>query len=80
MNAQLNQANTVNYGATQHAVNPFSGVATAPTLSQGNPFAAPTVSQGNPFANPSMSTEPVQPYPTDPYMHGTAEQRDFNQY
>ena len=63
----------MNYGATEHVVgNPFASTVPQPTM--------PSVSHSNPFANPNMAAEPVQPYPTDPYMHGTTEQRDFNQY
>lgn len=63
----------MNYGATEHVVgNPFAAAVPQPTM--------PSVSQSNPFANPNMAAEPVQPYPTDPYMHGTTEQRNFNQY
>lgn len=33
---------------------------------------------GNPFAFPSTITEePVQPYATDSYMHGSAEEREY---
>lgn len=70
------------YGATEHVVgNPFA--APPPQVYPTLPPAYPPpqqVSQSNPFANPSMMTEQVQPYPTDPYLHGTADQRGFNQY
>lgn len=33
---------------------------------------------GNPFAFPNTITEePVQPYATDSYMHGSAEEREY---
>lgn len=36
---------------------------------------------GNPFAFPnSIQEEPVQPYATDSYMHGTVEDRGFREY
>lgn len=65
----------MNYGATEHVTgNPFAA-APPPQLP-----AIPFANQSNPFANPSMTmaAQPVQPYPTDSYMHGTSEQRDFN--
>lgn len=54
-----------------------------------NPFNNPAAamasgpSPANPFANPNAyATQPeqVQPYPTDPYMHGNSDQRGFNNY
>jgi hypothetical protein len=79
MNAQINHQAVTSYGATEHVVgNPF---AAPPASAYPRPVAYPPpqqVSQSNPFANPSMLAEQVQPYPTDPYLHGTANQRDFN--
>lgn len=55
-----------------------------------NPFNNPAAamagpSPANPFANANMYPDPttaeqVQPYPTDPYMHGNNDQRGFNNY
>ncbi|CRL01215.1 CLUMA_CG014417, isoform A [Clunio marinus] len=73
MNMQINHTKQVSYGATEHvAGNPFNQ----------NPTIAPAYNQvvnpSNPFAFPStIQEEPVQPYATDAYMHGTAEDRSF---
>ena len=68
MNMQINHTNVASYGATEHVA--------------GNPFASnvPPPVVGNPFAQNIMPAAPVQPYPTDTYMHGTADERGFNQY
>jgi len=67
MNMQINHTNVASYGATEHVA--------------GNPFAATNVPvAGNPFAQNIMPAAPVQPYATDTYMHGTADERGFNQY
>jgi hypothetical protein len=67
MNMQINHTNVASYGATEHVA--------------GNPFAATSVPvAGNPFAQNIMPAAPVQPYATDSYMHGTADERGFNQY
>lgn len=68
MNMQINHQNVTSYGATEHVT--------------GNPFATANTGTvaGNPFAS-TMLAEPVQPYPTDSYMHGNANDRDLtNQY
>lgn len=71
MNVQINHNNVTSYGATEHvAGNPF---ATAPAM-------PPMPVAGNPFAQNIQPAAPVQPYPTDSYMHGTADERGFNQY
>lgn len=48
-----------------------------------NPAAMTGPSPANPFANAnSYATQPeqIQPFPTDPYMHGNVDQRGFNNY
>lgn len=72
MSMQINNSKQVSYGATEY--NPFN---------QQQPIApAFNPTPGNPFANPSafpsaIQEEPVQPYATDAYMHGTVEDRSF---
>jgi ACS family sodium-dependent inorganic phosphate cotransporter-like MFS transporter 6/7/8 len=76
MNMQINHANVTSYGATEHvAGNPF-----ATNMNNTAINTNVNVSSSNPFANNTMMpAEPVQPYPTDSYLHGTAQDRDFNQ-
>lgn len=75
MNMQINHTKQVSYGATEHVPgNPFNQAAAANTFSP-NP--------GNPFAFPLSNTiqeEPVQPFATDAYMHGTVEDRGFREH
>lgn len=74
MNMQINNTRQVSYGATEPANpnNPFNQAAAA------NNFAP---NPGNPFAFPNtIQEEPVQPYATDAYMHGTVEDRGFREY
>lgn len=72
MNMQINNTKQVSYGATEHVPgNPFNQTPAAPSFNP-NP--------GNPFAFPNtIQEEPVQPYATDAYMHGTVEDRSFRQ-
>jgi hypothetical protein len=80
-NMQINHTNVASYGATEHVTgNPF---AAAGGGGGGGVVGAGFPSASNPFAQSSMTAaaQPVQPYPTDPYLHGTTEDRDFaNQY
>lgn len=76
MSMQINNSKQVSYGATEY--NPFNQQQQLqqPSATAFNP------SPGNPFANPtsfpsSIQEEPVQPYATDAYMHGTVEDRSF---
>lgn len=76
MNMQINHTKQVSYGAVEQlppsASNPFNQNPTA------NNFAP---NPGNPFAFPNtIQEEPVQPYATDAYMHGTVEDRGFREY
>lgn len=73
MNMQINHTKQVSYGATEHVPgNPFNQAASANSL---------TPNPGNPFAFPNtIQEEPVQPYATDAYMHGTVEDRGFREY
>lgn len=91
MNMQINQTKQVSYGATVQGSNPSNpfNQGQVPNYNQGQPPSyqqteavdnfAPSVS--NPFAFPNaIQEEPVQPYATDAYMHGTAEERGFREY
>lgn len=81
MNMQINQTKQVSYGATESVPgNPFNQQQQmgAPMGAQ-MPVFNPT--PGNPFAFPNtIQEEPVQPYATDAYMHGTADDRGFREY
>lgn len=66
---QFNQQPMSYNQAPPYSQQPESYNPTAPTF---NP------TPGNPFAYPNaIQEEPVQPYSTDSYMHGTAEDRGF---
>jgi hypothetical protein len=78
MNMQINHTNVASYGATEHVTgNPFASASVAPT---GGNVVVGGGTGFNPFSNSTLPAQPVQPFPTDPYMHGTSEERDFNQY
>lgn len=73
---QINNTRQVSYGAVEQlppsASNPFNQ---NPAV---NNFAP---NPGNPFAFPNtIQEEPVQPYATDAYMHGTVDDRGFREY
>lgn len=89
MNMQINQTKQVSYGATVQGVNPSNpfNQGQVPSYNQSTAYqqAEPVnnfaPNPGNPFAFPNaIQEETVQPYATDAYMHGTAEERGFRQY
>ena len=87
MNMQINNTKQASYGATEHVPgNPFNQAANAynpnpPPAYEYSQQPALNPNPGNPFAFPnSIQEEPVQPYATDAYMHGTVEDRSFREY